>query len=93
MLLGVNKIILFYCINLFIGPPCKRIKPYFHKLAEQFKDVKFISIDVDQAESICQEVGITCMPTFVFYKDGKVVSDKRLEGANENELKSRIESL
>ena len=85
LLLGVR----FYYI--YIGPPCKRISPIFHAKAEVYKNIKFCVIDVDQAEDICQKVGISCMPTFIFYKNGQL--DSKFEGANEEALDKKLNAL
>ncbi|KAL4964072.1 thioredoxin family protein [Aspergillus stella-maris] len=72
--------------------PCKAIAPVVGKLSETYTDVKFIQVDVDKARSIAQEHQIRAMPTFVLYKDGKLL-DKRVVGGNMNELKEAIEGI
>ncbi|KAI0396697.1 thioredoxin-like protein [Xylariaceae sp. FL0594] len=68
--------------------PCKAIAPTIAKFSneEQFKDVHFVKIDVDELAELSQKLGITAMPTFVLYKNGeysdKVVGAKREEIEN-----------
>jgi len=68
--------------------PCQIIEPLFEKLNCQFKEVYFIKIDVDEFENITQEMGVTCMPTFYFIFNDKII--KKMSGAHETELKKNI---
>ena len=68
--------------------PCQYIKPKFHALAEATPDVEFIAVDVDENEQAAAKAGVSCMPTFQFYKDGKMV--EKLEGADEATLNSLV---
>ena len=45
----------------------------------------FIKVDVDEAEDITKECGISCMPTFHFYKNGAKLEE--MMGASEQQLK------
>jgi len=64
--------------------PCKRMKPDF-AAAEKFMDestntkILFMSVDVDEEESLAHEYKINCMPTLILVKDGKIV--ERHEGS------------
>jgi len=72
--------------------PCKRIGPVFEKLAEEYPDIKFFKVDVDKNGEVSELEGISAMPTFKFYKDGKVL-DFVLQGASEGQLKTDIKKL
>merc|ERR1712006_49985 len=48
--------------------PCQRIAPVFVKLAEEMPDVVFVKVDVDENEETAGSCGISCVPTFQFYK-------------------------
>ncbi|CDH59688.1 thioredoxin [Lichtheimia corymbifera JMRC:FSU:9682] len=71
--------------------PCRFISPIFEKLSEENPDITFVSVDVDEANDISQDVGIKAMPTFFFYSDGVKVDD--LVGADGKGLAARIEKL
>lgn len=71
--------------------PCQRIAPFLQKIEENNKDVAFCSVDVDACEQIVQHLGITCMPTFLFFLD--CVQCDRLEGADEARLQALVEKL
>lgn len=44
---------------------------------------------MDNADDICNELGIESMPTFVFAKNGKIVA--KLEGADPHQLRQLVE--
>jgi hypothetical protein len=60
-------------------------------LPEEFPNADFYKVDVDQNEESSAEAGISCMPTFQFYKNGKKIHE--IQGANLSELKSQILKL
>merc|ERR1712168_1621203 len=72
--------------------PCKRIGPVFEKLAEQYPDIKFFKVDVDENGEVSELEGISAMPTFKFYLNG-VAQDFVLQGANEQKLKEFLQKL
>lgn len=61
-----------------------------HSNEEEFKDVFFAKIDVDDLPELSQELGITAMPTFMVFKDGNLVPAEKLVGANPNALVSML---
>eukprot|EP00187_Rhodella_violacea_P006433 CAMPEP_0174885622 /NCGR_PEP_ID=MMETSP0167-20121228/880_1 /TAXON_ID=38298 /ORGANISM="Rhodella maculata, Strain CCMP736" /LENGTH=105 /DNA_ID=CAMNT_0016121257 /DNA_START=20 /DNA_END=337 /DNA_ORIENTATION=+ len=68
--------------------PCKAIAPLFEQFSTEFDSVKFIKVDVDDVKEVAAAAGITAMPTFHFYKDGKKAAE--LVGANKEQLKALI---
>jgi len=71
--------------------PCKMIAPKIEKMSkEDFKDVKFFKVDVDENEETAQEQEISAMPTFLFFKKGQKLADNVM-GANEAKIKELIE--
>ncbi|KAF2964906.1 hypothetical protein GQX73_g8659 [Xylaria multiplex] len=62
--------------------PCKAIAPIIAKMSEeeQFKDIFFAKIDVDDLPELSQELGISAMPTIIAFKGGEL-GDK-VVGAN-----------
>ena len=45
-------------------PPCQMIAPHFQTMSEEFENVQFYKIDVDENGDAAEEAGISCMPTF-----------------------------
>ena len=44
--------------------PCINFKPTFKEMAQEYDDVLFCQIDVDECQNLSQEHGISSMPTF-----------------------------
>ncbi|GAA55399.1 thioredoxin-1 [Clonorchis sinensis] len=53
--------------------PCKDIAPKFVALSGSYPGVTFAKVDVDQLPELPEEYGVTAMPTFIFFKNGKPV--------------------
>lgn len=66
--------------NMLLLEPCKAIAPVVEKQDDQFPNVKFAEVDVDESRPIAQKYQITGMPTFVFIHKKKEIS--RSVGAN-----------
>ncbi|XP_076332670.1 thioredoxin 2 [Tachypleus tridentatus] len=72
--------------------PCKMIAPQLETLSEKLKDtVLFLKVDVDENEELSSEYEISCMPTFVFLKNKKVVHT--ISGAAIDKINKAIELL
>jgi len=68
--------------------PCKVISPKIVEFAKQYPEVKFYKIDVDELPDVSQELGIRAMPTFLFFKNGKKVTE--VVGANPGAIEAAI---
>lgn len=53
--------------------PCKVTEPIVKELADEMKNIKFVSIDVDHNPQTSQQYSIFSIPTFLIFKDGQVV--------------------
>ena len=73
--------------------PCKRIEPEYIELSKEYKDIKFIKIDVDKLEGLSMKYKIQAMPTFIFIKNGSELNNLRIKGANINMIKNNIVSF
>ncbi|XP_020213637.1 thioredoxin H2-like [Cajanus cajan] len=69
--------------------PCKFIEPAIHAMSQNFTDVDFVKIDVDELSEVAQEYGVQAMPTFVLLKKGKEIDN--VVGAKKEELEKKIE--
>jgi len=70
--------------------PCKMIAPKVEALAAETPNVLFCKVNVDNEEDVAAECGISAMPTFQFYKEGKKLHE--FSGASEEKLKKAVET-
>lgn len=68
--------------------PCKIIAPKVLKMADEFTDVCFAKVNVDENSDTAEAEDITAMPTFKLYKNGNKIDE--LTGANEAKLREKI---
>ena len=72
--------------------PCKAIAPTFSTLANTHSaagKVAFSKIDVDAQPELARQHGVSAMPTFLIFKNGRVADTIR--GANPAALKAAVE--
>lgn len=65
--------------------PCKAIQPVFEQLADEHRAL-FVTVDVDELDSVTAEYGIAMMPTFGVIKNGKMVA--RYSGSDQEKLRA-----
>ncbi|MDD5355640.1 MAG: thioredoxin [Candidatus Omnitrophica bacterium] len=72
--------------------PCKRMAPIVDELSKEYMGkVKIAKVDVDSGKEAAAKFGIMSVPTFMLFKNGKVI--KQITGAvSKDELKSVIDS-
>ena len=68
--------------------PCRKIAPEFARLSEAHPDVIFIKVDVDKCKDVARAHSISAMPTFKFFKHGKLYYQFR--GASVKQLEDGI---
>jgi thioredoxin 1 len=71
--------------------PCRRIAPEFDRLSEQFPDITFLKIDVDEVPELCTD--IACLPTFVFLSDGFLIRPFTVNGASVDNVQLNLKRL
>ena len=69
--------------------PCKRIAPYYQELSQEFTNVVFLKVDVDDNPETTENCQISSMPTFQFYQNKEKVEE--FSGANTEQLRQVIE--
>ena len=58
--------------------PCKQMNPSIKKIEEEFPNVKFLSVEIEQVPEIAQRFRIKSLPSILLLKDGQEV--KRING-------------
>lgn len=51
--------------------PCKLLAPLLEEAAQTFVDIKFVKIDAEENGDLSDELGISSVPTLVFFQDGQ----------------------
>lgn len=75
-----NLLIPYPMLTPLLLGPCKVIAPQLEKMSEEFKDVDFYKLDVDENAAVAGELAVRAMPTFMFFKDGQKLDE--VIGAN-----------
>jgi thioredoxin 1 len=73
-------------------PPCKQIAPIYAQLSAQHNapgKFAFVKINVDEQRELAGQYGVTAMPTFLVFREGKKVQEVR--GADVRGLKMVVE--
>lgn len=68
--------------------PCKMIAPRIEEMVNEYPDVVFLKVDVDECEQIATDYDISSMPTFVFVKNSAKVDS--FSGANTDKLRETL---
>ena len=70
--------------------PCKAIKPFIDYLKDNYKNVDFIEIDIEDedTESITNTFEIKKVPTFVYYKNDELCNS--LIGINKGNIEELV---
>ena len=82
-----NKLVVIDFFATWCGP-CINIAPKIEELAKEVTGVDFYKVDVDVNGDAAESVGISAMPTFKFYKNGKEVHE--IVGANFDKIKEAV---
>lgn len=64
--------------------PCQMMLPLVNELADEAKDYKVYTIDIDQAPEIAAKFGVMSVPTFIVFQNGE--EKERMMGAMPKEL-------
>ena len=51
--------------------PCKMMEPIIQKVSDENEGVKFVAVDVDDAERLAIKYGISNIPCMIFFKNGE----------------------
>ena len=71
-LLISNNITIIYFYADWCGQ-CKSFESYYENLENEYKNINFCKINVDNNKSLTKKIGIMSIPTIVIYKDNKEI--------------------
>lgn len=70
--------------------PCRKMAPLFTKLAEEFNEFVFLTIDVDVSQDVASDLNVTSLPSFYIYRDQTLL--EMVRGASPQKLRQSIQS-
>lgn len=75
--------------------PCRAYKPIFENVSkmDEFKDIEFEEIDVDEDEGIAYKYGVRGVPATIFIDENEEAIDKLTGIQTETALVDKIKSL
>jgi len=72
--------------------PCLMLAPVMENIAEKNKSIKFVKINVDEAQNLSIQYQITSIPCVIFFKEGKE-ADRIENGVTEARIEEKIDAL
>ena len=72
--------------------PCRMLAPVFEAVSNEYPDVNFGKINVDEEEGLARRFGIEVIPTLIFIKNGETVK-KSVGYLSEEQLKALIDEV
>lgn len=70
--------------------PCKALGPCLDALAQKFKQVLILKVNIDTYEDIANTHGIKSIPTILFFTNGNIKPKERLVGKKSKEDISKV---
>lgn len=68
--------------------PCKRLKPHFIALAEDFPKAVFLKVDTDEYQSESAHYEVSSLPTVLVLYNGR--EEARIEGLNVDAVRDAV---
>lgn len=90
-LISQNTSLIVDCWAPWCGP-CHMLSPIFEELSQEFSDIKFGKLNVDENEGTSREYGIMSIPTMLVFKNGQLV-DKWIGALPKPLLKDKINEV
>lgn len=55
--------------------PCSMLSPIIEKVSEEFEDVAFYKVDIDDNMELASNFHVVSIPTLLFFKDGEAMNE------------------
>jgi len=73
--------------------PCVMMAPVLEELSDKFKGkIRFGKVDIEDNQELARKFGVTSIPNFVLFKDGKQI-DQFIGAINEEEFEKKLRSF
>ncbi len=72
--------------------PCQMLKPILEELEEKYDNIKFVSINVDEEDNLCERYEVSSIPLLILFKNGKELQ-RNIGAINKEKLNSILEEL
>jgi thioredoxin 1 len=69
--------------------PCRKIAPIYTQYSEQYTEITFLKVNVDDDDGVAEAFDVDALPTFLFLNNGIVVT--KFSGGNSDKLKEECE--
>jgi thioredoxin 1 len=71
--------------------PCKSFTPVYSHIADQYKNLKFFKVDIDECDDFTDRFNIRSVPTIIILQNGEKINE--VVGVNENKLLTILQAL
>ncbi|PTD94808.1 thiol reductase thioredoxin [archaeon SCG-AAA382B04] len=71
-------------------PPCKKQSPIIEELKDEYQQVEFQKIDVDENEELAQEYNVSAIPTLIIECDDEI-KQRYVGFTKKQEIKDSLE--
>jgi len=75
-------------------PNCKAVEPKIDELTQEFGDEKHVlwyKMNIEEAEGVAQEYGVSAVPTFMLFKDGDMLPEETVTGPHHKRVRAMVE--
>lgn len=74
--------------------PCKTLAPRLDKLGGEFGDrIKFVSVNLDQAQDLARELNVQGVPTLFFFRADGTLADTSVGLVSADALRAKLEAV
>jgi thioredoxin 1 len=87
--IAADSLCVVYFTAAWCGP-CKMISPIFEQLSDEYPAASFLKVDVDDQPDVAAAAQVAAMPTFQFFKSGKLLD--KIVGADPVKLKTYVKN-
>lgn len=73
-------------------PFCVRLKPIFESISKEYRDIKFVKVNVQEETDLASRYGVQGIPVIKFFCESKEVGEV-IGFVSEDVLKKRLEEI